>query len=138
MILPKKKIKNEEKKTHNIEMGTLYDINKNLVSKIEDLSKEQLEEKEELISDFILETNNKYYMMLCNERKDYTVFTMTSEDDSNIIAAEILVNECLVNRGRTKAIDITNTKDAIEIWMAIDDLMYCYYFFPYDSAIIEC
>ena len=83
--------------------------------------------------------NNTYYMLLCNERKDYTVFKMNDKnsDDSIREIVSILVDECLKNRGEIRGIDLTKGKDAIEIWLIIEDEAYCYYFFPYDAAIIE-
>ena len=51
--------------------------------------------------------------------------------------ASILVDECLINRGEIRGIDITKDKEAIEIWMSIEEDSYVYYFFPYDNAIIE-
>jgi hypothetical protein len=128
-----------ESKTVELSLGTLYEANKKLVEQYEPvLTNEQLEEKQELIADFILETKNKYYMMLCHDKKDFTVFTIVSEDDGNMIAAEILIKECLPIRGNTKSIELTENKDAIEIWISIDGESYCYKLFPYDAAIIEC
>jgi hypothetical protein len=129
---------NNEKK--EIEFGTLYDINKNIVKQNEiKLSEGVLNSKKQIITDFIKKCNNHYYMLLCNERKDYTVFRWVniSNDDDTKEIAQILVDECLTNRGEIRGIDLTKTKDAIEIWMVIDDEAYVYYFFPYDNAIIE-
>ena len=83
--------------------------------------------------------NNTYYMLLCNERKDYTVFKMNDKDNDDSVReiVSILVDECLRNRGEIRGIDLTKDKDAIEIWLIIEDEAYCYYFFPYDAAIIE-
>lgn len=129
---------NNEKK--EIEFGTLYDINKNIVKQNEiKLSEGVLNSKKQIITDFIKKCNNCYYMLLCNERKDYTVFrwvNITNDNDAKEIA-QILVDECLTNRGEIRGIDLTKTKDAIEIWMVIDNEAYVYYFFPYDNAIIE-
>ena len=120
--------------------GTLYDMNKNIVKQNEiELSKGVLNSKKQIITDFIKKCNNSYYMLLCNERKDYTVFrwvNICNDEDAKEIA-KILVDECLINRGEIRGIDLTKTRDAIEIWMVIDDDAYVYYFFPYDSAIIE-
>ena len=129
---------NNEKK--EIEFGTLYDINKNIVKQNEiKLSEGILNSKKQIITDFIKKYNNNYYMLLCNERKDYTVFrwiNISNDEDAKEIS-KILVDECLINRGEIRGIDLTKTKDAIEIWMIIDDEAYVYYFFPYDNAIIE-
>ena len=130
----------EKKKMSDISLGTLYDVNKNLVLKNEiELTDGVLNSKKEIITNFMRQINNTYYMLLCNERKDYTVFKMNDKDNDDSIReiVSILVDECLRNRGEIRGIDLTKDKDAIEIWLIIEDEAYCYYFFPYDAAIIE-
>ena len=130
----------EKKKMSDISLGTLYDVNKNLVLKNEiELTDGVLNSKKEIITNFMRKMHNAYYMLLCNERKDYTVFKMNDKnsDDSIREIVSILVDECLRNRGEIRGIDLTKDKDAIEIWLIIEDEAYCYYFFPYDAAIIE-
>lgn len=127
--------------TKEIELfGTLYDINKNIVAQNEiKLSEGILNSKKQIITDFIKKQNNYYYMLLCNERKDYTVFhwkNICNDNDAKEIA-KILVDECLTNRGEIRGIDLTKNKDAIEIWLIIEDEAFVYYFFPYDMGIIE-
>lgn len=139
MIFPKKKKKKEEKTTSNVTLGTLYDVNKGIVEKsVPDLTKEELEDKKNLIIEFLKDTNNKYYMLLCNDKKDYTVFRRSSKQNIGTELVNILIDECLQNRGKTKSIEYTESKDAIEIWISIDGESYCYYFFPYDMAVIQC
>lgn len=138
--IKKTKKRLERKKMSNISLGTLYDVNKNLVLKNEiKLTDGVLNSKKEIITNFMRKMNNTYYMLLCNERKDYTVFKMNDKnsDDSIREIVSILVDECLKNRGEIRGIDLTKGKDAIEIWLIIEDEAYCYYFFPYDAAIIE-
>lgn len=130
----------EKKKMSDISLGTLYDVNKNLVLKNEiELTDGVLNSKKEIITNFMRQMNNAYYMLLCNEKKDYTVFKMNDKDNDDSIReiVSILVDECLKNRGEIRGIDLTKDKDAIEIWLIIEDEAYCYYFFPYDAAIIE-
>lgn len=143
-----RKRKKNNKKTHNIALGTLYDFNKGLVEKnIPDLTDEEIQNKKNLIVDFVNQTSNRYYMLLCNDRKDYTIFHRNEtenglfKDSEGLIIdviEKILIDECLPNRGRTKSIELTENQDAIEIWISIEGESYCYYFFPYDAAIIEC
>ena len=136
--------KEEEKK--EIEFGTLYDVNKNLVKQKElKLSEAALNSKKLIIRDFLMNHEDKYFMLLCNERKDYTVFDFTPYDmtdytkakEKSMDCAKCLVDECLTNRGEIRGIDLTKDKDAIEIWMVIDDDAYVYYFFPYDNGVIN-
>ena len=138
--IAKTKKRLEKKKMSDISLGTLYDVNKNLVLKNEiELTDGVLNSKKEIITNFMRKMNNSYYMLLCNERKDYTVFKMNDKDNDDSVReiVSILVDECLRNRGEIRGIDLTKDKDAIEIWLIIEDEAYCYYFFPYDAAIIE-
>ena len=134
----------EENKETKVEIGTLYDMNKNLIKQHElKLSDAALNSKKEIIKNFITDTRNFYYMLLCNERRDYTVFDFhlqggnVPNNGTQIRCSDCLVNECLANRGEIRGIDLTKEKDAIEIWMVIDDEAYVYYFFPYDQGVIE-
>lgn len=115
-------------------MGTTYDINKDLVKRFEHaLSADELDEKEKLIHNFLSRFQDHYYMLLCHDRRDYTIF------HTNTITNSIWKDlyECLHNRGNIMSIDETEDKGAIEIWLLIEDEAYCYYFFPYESAVVE-
>lgn len=123
--------------TSNVTLGTAYEINKNLVEKYEkELTLEELQNKKTEIINFIQKTKGQYYMLLCNDKKDYTVFNMLNKNNIEKMT-NILVDECLVNRGIIKGIDLTKDKCAIEIWLSIENEAFCYYFFKYDDAVIE-
>ena len=123
--------------TSNITLGTAYEINKNLVEKYEkELTTKELQNKKTEIINFIQETKGQYYMLLCNDKKDYTVFNMLNKNNIEKMT-NILVDECLINRGIIKGIDLTKDKCAIEIWLSIENEAFCYYFFKYDDAVIE-
>ena len=138
MRLKKKNKRSNGKEMSKVVLGTLYDINKSIIeNNLPELTKEEIEEKITEINDFIFYKNNQYYMLLCNERRDYTIFNLL-ELESSTEATKILLDECLPNRGKVKAIELTESGDAIEIWLSIDKESYCYYFFPYDVGVIEC
>ena len=123
--------------TSNITLGTAYEINKNLVEKYEkELTTKELQNKKTEIINFIQETKGQYYMLLCNDKKDYTIFNILNKNNIEKMT-NILVDECLVNRGIIKGIDLTKDKCAIEIWLSIESEAFCYYFFKYDDAVIE-
>lgn len=118
-----------------VTLGSAYDINKNLVEKYEkELTEKEIELKKDTIKNFLNQVNAKYYMLLCNDRKDYTVFNLVNNNIDDMI--NILITECLYNRGKIKGIDVVN--DAIEIWLSIDNESYCYYLFNYNFGMIEC
>lgn len=137
-IMEEKEIQ-KMKKEKKIAVSTLYEINKSLVKQNEvKLSKDVLNNKKEIIKNFVNQTNNNYYMLLCNERKDYTIFDLWSiKLDDLMKLVNCLIDECLIPRGEIRGIDLTKDKQAIEIWMIIDNEAYVYYFFPYDNGVIE-
>lgn len=120
-----------------VSLGTVYEINKNLMRREEKLSRPAFANKLKLVKNFFLK-NNKYFMLLCNDQKDYTVFVMNSLTDE---AGDKMVQEfkeCLINRGETLSIDYApGDQNAFEIWIRVDEEPCCYYLFPYDSAVIE-
>lgn len=128
-----------EEQTNVLNLGTQYNFSKNMVSQLPALNEGNLNSKKEIVKNFIIKQSNFYYMLLCNEQKDYTVFHWNNicDDTGAMEIAKILVDECLKNRGEIRGIDLTENKDAIEIWLYIDEEAFVYYFFPYDEAIIE-
>ena len=126
-----------EKQEKQIELGNLYEINQQLVDKLEPLTEEQLNNVLNAIKewfDYSYDTHD-YYMLLCNEMKDYTVFKRT-DDGENL---ESVLKECLINRGTVLAIDEEGAAAAWEIWIRNkeDGICHCYYLFPYDEGVIE-
>ncbi len=139
-----------------IEAGSLYDFNKDLVRKnINALVEEQLEEKWNLAYKFFNrnfeEEGVKYFMLLCKERSDYTIFAYTLQEkfeDGDCIcdyainatseATSILIDECLKNRGEIRSIEETEEGN-IEIWLYFpeEDNVAVYYLFPYGDGVIE-
>ena len=131
-VLKKYKKKNSNKKV-SLSAGNLYDINKNLVKdNVSPLTEEEIADKRQLILNFLTEM---YYMLLCHDRRDYTVFRINESKEECV---KILIDECLKNRGEILSIEPTENKDAFEIWIKVEDEVFCYYFFPYSQAIIEC
>ena len=128
----------------DINLGTQYEFSKGMVNELPKLTQELINSKKEIIKNYLRKTEELYYMLLCNERKDYTVFHIddcfedaTNRDCQYNEVIDILVDECLINRGEIRGIDLTEARDAIEIWLYIDEESYVYYFFPYTNAVIE-
>lgn len=130
---------NENQENKSIELGTLYDINKTIILQTEhELTEGQLNSKKEIIKNFLNKNINNYFMLLCNEQKDYTVFDFKENKNNErcMDCAKCLIEECLIPRGEIRSIELTKDKNAIEIWLIIDKEAYCYYFFPYDNGVI--
>ena len=129
----------KEKPISRVAVGNLYDLNKDLIEKqTSPLTSEELAVKKEMVHDFLRENGKASYMMLlCHEQRDYTLFNLTTTDDFAIYTPNILIDECLKNRGEIRSIELTANKDAIEIWLVINKKAYCYYFFDYTNGVIE-
>lgn len=119
----------------DVEMGNLYDMNKGIMKSQKPLSKTKLREAKDKIKLFFL--TDKYFMLLCHERRDYTIFNISKEDSSVEESAKILVDECLVNRGEVLSIEKTEDDLAYEIWIRNEEDIFCYYLFPYTQGVIE-
>ena len=77
-----------------------------------------------------------YFMLLCNEAKDYTIFKINNH--ASVEKATEELKECLLNRGEVLDISkVDEIQEAFEIWIKMNNDAYCYYLFPYDEAIIE-
>lgn len=76
-----------------------------------------------------------YMMLLCHDRRDYTIFHIANTD-KKIAAKEI--SETLYNRGKILLVD--KQKDGSwEIWIrdSLTDENFAYYLFPYDDGVVE-
>ena len=119
----------------NVVMGNLYDLNKSVLASAKGINPlEAIENQSENLTNFF--TKGKYFMLLCNELKDYTVFCLTTNKKVQNAKEELQV--CIENRGELLGLDPTEDGIAFEIWMRVEDKIYVYYLFPYDAAIIEC
>lgn len=116
-----------------VSLGTVYDINKNLMKNEKKLSSPALNNKLKKVTQFFKE-GQMYYMLLCHEMRDYTIFRIADAQASAEKATQEL-KECLLNRGEVLSLDKEN--EAFEIWIKNNNEAFCYYLFPYDNAIIE-
>ena len=112
---------------------TLYDMNKQAYSQEKPLDVIALHIKvNDMITD-LYSTKQPYWMLLCRERNDYTVFIMLTKEGT---INEML--EALQNRGQILSID--KQKDGnYEIWIRDIDTKenFVYYFFDYEFGIVK-
>lgn len=129
---------------HNVSLGTLYDLNKQMVLKQGKLGKTKLKEIESDLEKWFNWQIDGYAMLLCRERYDFTVFHLYEKQNSNppaVAAAELI--DVLKNRGEILSIerDTINsymTNNAWEIWIKIDGEAFAYYLFNCDDWVIQC
>lgn len=131
------------KPTSNVTLGNLYDMNKQIMDKEPPMESETIYEKGIQIETWLEKYGtNKYFMLLCHEQRDYTVFNLDKTSTwaqipaLNIRLAREDVLECLTNRGTLLAADL-QPDDVWEFWIRNDEGSFAYYFFPYGAAVLE-
>lgn len=129
----------KESYAKEVPIGNLYEMNKSVMNKAAALKTDEIEDKKNSLINFFIKNGCRYYMLLCNERKDYTVFHIQQKitAESEITAASEVI-ECLKNRGEILAIDYMEETGAYECWIRRSGMSYMYALFPYDAAVIEC
>lgn len=126
---------NTESPKANFELS-LFDLNKQIISQIEDYNEEDFTNAKKIIEKYINLKNGEFYMLLCRDLNYYTLFHRKQEYNNFPIENELI--ECLENIGSVKAFDITDNEDAIEIWVNVKDEPYVMYFFNYDKGVVKC
>ena len=113
---------------------TMYDMSKQLAANEPPMdailfNKKILEVAEEI-------SYKSYWMLLCRERNDFTVF-ITDGAVRNEIAPEL--SETLMNRGKIIFID-KQSDDNYEIWIRDPETNenFAYYLFDYSFGIVDC
>ncbi len=126
---------------YDVNLGTLYDLNKSAVLKEGVLTEKQIQEKIPALEEWFNWQLDGYAMLLCRERYDFTVFHLYEKENPNPpqIATRELV-ELLKERGKILSIekDSNTINNAWEIWLKIDNEAFVYYLFNCDDWVIQC
>lgn len=110
-------------------------MNKNLMSQKLPLTDEQIKDLiEDIDLDLFQKKKDTYFMLLCRQDNNYTLFNFKNKDYK--LAKEELYL-CLKNRGKVLSIQETEDKGAFEIWIKDFRDVWCYYIFPCDRMVIE-
>lgn len=117
--------------------GTLYEINQKLMANEKKMSGLDVIGKQKYIAKYFERQPLSYFMLLCHDARDYTLFKLTKNDSHTAAAQELI--DCLKNRGSILAIDKLDETNSFEIWIRTDeDENLCYYLFNYNEGVIEC
>ena len=115
----------------NIPMGTLYELNQQALKSVPAMKIQETTKAVTELADYIKNSRNKYFMLLNKERSDYTIFIY--EEKAKELAEEMI--GCLTDRGELLAVE-KQDNGAYECWIRRSGLVYMYYLFPYDNAVI--
>ena len=123
-----------------VNMGTLYDFNKNAMASFEPIDVIQFNRMLNSITDAMIDAcencDRHYWMLLCHDRRDFTLFNIIATSDLKDIIDEL--KPTLENRGIILDIEWQDT-GAYEIWIRDTETQenFAYYLFPYDEGVIE-
>ncbi len=123
-----------------LDLGTLYDFNKEAMKNEKPLDPIMFNTKTQKVAEEIWELmedcGDQYWMLLCHDRRDYTLFNILGAVDADPIVKEL--RPTLLNRGYVLSID-KQPDDAWEIWIrdVETEENFAYYLFQYDQGVIE-
>lgn len=135
--------KDKIKPSSEVTLGNLYEMNKQLMEQEPVITKEELQvAKEQLRAWVSKNSSQKYFMMLCHEQRDYTLFNLDKTSSWGVIPATTIftsvedIIECLQNRGELLVADLQESQ-AWEFWIRNENGCFAYYLFPYGTAVLE-
>lgn len=120
----------------------LYDINKQLIAQLPELNEEQIIQARKVITDFIKNLNNDFFMLLGRDINYYTLFNIVNnETEHPLCAVADEVWACADYIGSIKSVDLIDEENAIEIWVQPRDEEgepLAMYLFGYDEGVVKC
>lgn len=136
-----------KKKDKKIEVASLYDLNKQVISQLPEMPQEQIQEQLIQIQKWFSNSKGKYFMLLCREKPDYTLFNFNGKEIPDIFPEFInkmskhAIKEleiCIKNRGILMSINKAGG-DAWEIWIKdfFNKEIHMYMLFECDQMVIE-
>lgn len=120
-----------------IEVGSLYDLNKQIIKTLPPQSEAQLKEGFLAIGAwFGISKHPSYFMLMCKEISDFTLIHL---NDLNFTGALQELKELLDERGTVHSIQYIHGEDAFEIWVKDEkhNEVYMYMLFNADWMVVE-
>lgn len=118
----------------NVEMGTLYELNKQVMAQLPPQSEDRMNHNWTVIGDWFGKDEARWFMLMCKERSDFTLFHIT---DHQFVKGIEELKEVLESRGKILAIDYSHGEDAFEIWIKTPDEVFMFMLFSADWMVIE-
>lgn len=132
----------ETTEKNSISAGSLYELNQKMYDKVKPLNMTQKKEQLSNLYEWAKEQRCDYLMLLCHERRDYTILHFKTREDKkykNGIYTDLL--ECIDNRGKLLDVRYVQDQDAWEIWIRIfadkAHQNYMYMLFNAEPFIVE-
>ena len=115
----------KEKKDKKIEVASLYDLNKQVISQLPEMPQNKIQEQLAQIEKWFSKKEGKYFILLCREKSDYTLFNFNGKEIPDVFPEFINkmsrkaieeLETCIKNRGILMSINKAS-EDAWELWI---------------------
>lgn len=114
----------------------LYEMNKIGYASLPTMTEKELEKSCELIRNFLTSNPSKYYLMLNNEARYYTIYTFRPNYANFSEMAQTII-EIAAGLGEIKSIELTNDESAVEFWIVYEGECKVFYLFDYSKGVVE-
>lgn len=111
----------------------IYEVNQMAYNSLPPIAKEDILAQTKRVQEFLQANPSKYYMLLCNECKYYTLFTFTDGFKFKEMANEII--DIIISLGDIVSIEFNETD--FEVWVKDEETSHVFYFFNYEPGVIE-
>lgn len=119
----------------DVELGTLYEANKEAYKNIKPPSKKEIDRQLAQIGAWLSSQYFKsYYMLYCREKHDFTIFHI---NDAEYLEAVQEIKEVLQTRGIILEVIYSHDFEFYECWVKDGDEVSMYAFFPCEDWVIE-
>lgn len=117
---------------------TKYELDKIAHKALPNMTIEEINKFSNVIEKFINEHLSKYYMLLNNDNKYYTLYTFVQEPYNIKQMVNEIIEVIAQDLGKIKMINTSQDGNAIEIWTIFaNDECEVFYLFDYQRGVIE-
>ena len=117
-----------------VEMGNLYELNKQVMSQLPPQSDEMMSHHWTVIGDWFGKSHERWFMLMCKERSDFTFIHINDNKFANAVKE---LQEVLEERGQVGAIQYVHGEDYFEIWVKDNDEAFVFMLFEAEWMIVE-
>ena len=115
---------------------SLYDLNAQAMESLPTASEEFLNEMAEHINTYALDSQNIFFMLMCKEQSYYTVLKHTISPSNEFSTLGEAVITLAKELGEIKDIYLNEDKTDFDIWVKVEDTMWCLHLFAYDIGVV--
>ena len=115
---------------------SLFDLNAQAIEQLPAISDEDVEKAKQNILDWSKKVNNEYYMLMCKEQSYYTIlkYVLTANPEFTDLA-DAVITLCK-ELGELKTIYTNAGNTDFDIWVKVNDDMWCMHLFAYDAGVV--